>query len=119
MRSCLRTVPYVTLRLLFFPRHIAPDNSVATTTDTKISYSVVDLHPRMVEDFSKLSSHICQPFRSNLGPCDGRVNVAEEHEDILSEKVKKMPQGFYKVPYFFNATYFLMEIKDLVMYPKG
>jgi hypothetical protein len=30
-----------------------------------------------------------------------------------------MSQGFFKIPYFFNATYLLMEIKGLVMYPKG
>ncbi len=34
-------------------------------------------------------------------------------------KVKKMSQGFLEVPYFFNATYLLMEIKGLAMYPKG
>ncbi len=34
-------------------------------------------------------------------------------------KVKKMSQGFHEVPYFFNATYLLMEIKGLAMYPKG
>jgi hypothetical protein len=27
--------------------------------------------------------------------------------------------GFFEIPYFFNATYLLMEIKGLVMYPKG
>ncbi len=36
-----------------------------------------------------------------------------------SNTVKVDNQSFLKAPYFFNATYFLMEIKGLVMYPKG
>jgi hypothetical protein len=27
--------------------------------------------------------------------------------------------GFFEIPYFLSATYLLMEINDLVMYPKG
>ena len=40
---------------------------------------------------------------------------------ILSNhrEVEKMSQGFLETPYFFNATYLLMEIKGLVMYLKG
>jgi hypothetical protein len=34
-------------------------------------------------------------------------------------KAEKMFLGFLEGPYFFNATNLLMEIKDLVMYPKG
>ena len=34
-------------------------------------------------------------------------------------KIEEMSLGFLEVPYFFNATYLLMDIKGLVMYPNG
>jgi hypothetical protein len=49
---------------------------------------------------------------------NGRVDVTREHETIVSGKSKNA-SAILEVPYFFNATYFLMEIKGLVMYPKG
>jgi len=63
--------------------------------------------------------HTCQYSRSNIGLGNRRTNGTEEHEDTFTAKVEKMSQGFLEVPYFFNATYLLMEIKGLVMYPKG
>ena len=34
-------------------------------------------------------------------------------------KAEKISLGFPEVPYFLKATYLRMEIKGLVMYPKG
>jgi hypothetical protein len=43
----------------------------------------------------------------------------EENRILISVRTNKMLKDFLIKSYFFNATYFLMEIKGLVMYPKG